>query len=101
MKATRASIGRAVDQPDGKIRFYLFYGPDEAQSRALGARLVEALGAVKFAVSAGAVAGVVVVVIVGSFHRADTIGLVSCSVVRSSTISRHRHRINRGTGFSR
>ena len=55
MKAARASIGRAVDQPVADVRFYLFHGPDEAQSRALGARLLEALGATKFLVTAGAV----------------------------------------------
>lgn len=55
MKATKASIGRSVDQPGRDVRFYLFHGPDEAQSRALGARLLEALGATKFIVSAGSV----------------------------------------------
>lgn len=54
MKATKASIGRSVDQPDPKIRFYLFLGPDEAQSRALAARLLGALGAVKFQLTAAA-----------------------------------------------
>ena len=54
MKASKQSIGRAVDQPNPAIRFYLFHGPDEAQSRALGARLVQALGASKFMVSASA-----------------------------------------------
>ena len=44
MKAARGSIGRAVDQPDRNIRFYLFYGPDESQSRALGDRLLAGLG---------------------------------------------------------
>jgi DNA polymerase III subunit delta len=53
VKANKSSIGRAVDQPDPKIRFYLFLGQDEAQSRALGARLLQAIGATKFAVSAG------------------------------------------------
>lgn len=53
MKATKANIGRAVDQPDAGIRFYLFYGPDEAQSRAFAARLVESLGASRFLVGAG------------------------------------------------
>lgn len=52
MKATKVSIGRAVDQPDETIRFYLFYGPDEAQSRALATRLAEALGATKFLMGA-------------------------------------------------
>lgn len=55
MKAAKASIGRAVDQPDPKIRFYLFHGPDEAQSRGLGDRLLQALGASKFALSSSAV----------------------------------------------
>ncbi|HET7575411.1 MAG TPA: DNA polymerase III subunit delta [Sphingomicrobium sp.] len=47
MKASKTSIGRSVDRPDAKIRFYLFHGPDVGQSRALGARLLEALGAAK------------------------------------------------------
>lgn len=51
MKATRGTIGRAVDQPDRKTRFYLLLGPDEAQSRGLAARLLQALGAAKVAVS--------------------------------------------------
>ena len=55
MKASKSSIGRAVDQPDPKIRFYLFLGQDEAQSRALAARLMEALGAAKFTLAAAAV----------------------------------------------
>jgi DNA polymerase-3 subunit delta len=55
VKASKGSVGRSVDQPDSQIRFYLFHGPDDAQSRALGARLVESLGASRFLVSAGAV----------------------------------------------
>lgn len=55
MKATKSSIGRSVDQPDGRLRFYLFHGPDEAQSRALGARLVSALGANRFMIISNAV----------------------------------------------
>lgn len=55
MKASKSSIGRAVDQPNPDIRFYLFYGPDEAQSRALAARLAEAIGASKFALTASAI----------------------------------------------
>jgi DNA polymerase-3 subunit delta len=43
--AKRAEIERAVDRPDPAIRFYLFYGPDEAGSRALADRLGKALGA--------------------------------------------------------
>jgi DNA polymerase-3 subunit delta len=57
VKAAKGNIGRAVDQPSGDIRFYLFHGPDEAQSRALASRLVEALRATKFALSASAVKG--------------------------------------------
>lgn len=55
MKLARGAIGRAVDRPDPDVRFYLFHGPDEAQSRGLGARLIEALGAEKFVVAGGAV----------------------------------------------
>ncbi len=55
MKASKGSIGRSVDQPASEIRFYLFYGPDEAQSRALAARVLEALGASKLAVASGTV----------------------------------------------
>jgi DNA polymerase-3 subunit delta len=53
VKASKSSVGRAVDQPDPKVRFYLFLGPDEAQSRALASRLMEALGAAKLVLSAG------------------------------------------------
>jgi DNA polymerase-3 subunit delta len=55
VKASKQSIGRAVDQPSPDIRFYLFYGPDEAQSRALGSRLLQSLGASKFVLSGAAV----------------------------------------------
>ena len=55
MKASKASIGRSVDQPDTSIRFYLFHGPDEAGSRALGDRLLHALGAAKFVVAGNAI----------------------------------------------
>jgi DNA polymerase-3 subunit delta len=54
VKASKQAIGRAVDQPNRQTRFYLFHGPDEAQSRALGARLVQSLGASKFVVASGA-----------------------------------------------
>ncbi|HET9356370.1 MAG TPA: DNA polymerase III subunit delta [Sphingomicrobium sp.] len=50
-----AEIGPAVDRPEPERRFYLFHGPDEAGSRALGARLLAALGADKFALPAAAV----------------------------------------------
>jgi len=55
VKASKASIGRAVDHAAEGIRFYLFHGPDEAQSRGLAARLLESLGATKFVVASGAV----------------------------------------------
>jgi DNA polymerase-3 subunit delta len=51
VKANRASIARAVDQPDPRIRFYLLHGPDEAQSRALAARLAASLGAERVSLS--------------------------------------------------
>ena len=55
MKASKGNIGRALDQPDAKIRFYLLYGPDDAQSRGLGQRLTEALSASRFVISGSAV----------------------------------------------
>ena len=44
----KGAIARWVDQPEAGIRFYLLFGPDVAQSRALGTRLVSALGANRF-----------------------------------------------------
>lgn len=44
MKVKEAQIGRALDQPDGTIRLFLHYGPDDAGSRALAARLERAMG---------------------------------------------------------
>ena len=55
MKANKASVERMVDRPDPATRFYLFYGPDESQSRALGSRLLASLGASKLAVNSAAV----------------------------------------------
>ena len=55
MKAAKGSLGRALDQPDSAIRLYLFHGPDDGQSRTLGERLLEGLGATRFVVAAGAV----------------------------------------------
>jgi DNA polymerase-3 subunit delta len=55
VKAAKTSIGRSVDQPNRDIRFYLFHGQDESQSRALGARLAEALGASRFLISSAAI----------------------------------------------
>ena len=55
MKASKASIGRSVDQPNPAVRFYLFHGQDESQSRGFAARLLEALGATKFVITSGAI----------------------------------------------
>ena len=55
MKASKASIARAVDQPADATRFYLFHGQDESQSRGLAARLIEALGAGKSVLGSGAI----------------------------------------------
>ena len=44
MKAAKASLQGALDRPDPAVRFYLFYGPDEAGSRALALRLLKGLG---------------------------------------------------------
>ena len=57
MKLGRPDLGRALDRPDPAIRLYLFYGPDESQSRGHGLRLLKALGAEKFIVVPGAVKG--------------------------------------------
>ena len=54
MKANKSSIGRAVDDPDPKVRFYLFLGHDEAQSRSLAERLLQGLKADKVELSASA-----------------------------------------------
>jgi DNA polymerase-3 subunit delta len=55
VKASKTSVAHAVDQPAADLRFYLFHGPDEAQSRALAARLLEALGATKSLIAGSAV----------------------------------------------
>jgi DNA polymerase III subunit delta len=55
MKAAKGSIGRSLDQPDSATRLYLFHGPDEGQSRALGERLLKGLGAGRFVVLAGTI----------------------------------------------
>ena len=55
MKAAKGSIFRTVDQPPPDLRFYLFYGPDEGQSRSLGERLLKGLGASRFVLSASAI----------------------------------------------
>ena len=55
MKAAKGSIGRALDRPDPAIRLYLLHGPDAGQSRVLGDRLLNGLGATRFVLAAGAV----------------------------------------------
>lgn len=57
MKPARGGLERLLDRPDPAIRFYLFYGPDESQSRAHGQRLLKGLTAEKFAISAQAAKG--------------------------------------------
>lgn len=56
MKAAKATLNAALDRPAPNVRFYLFYGPDDAGSRALAMRLLKGLGnAEKFVVLGGAV----------------------------------------------
>lgn len=57
MKAAKGSVFRSIDEPDSKLRFYLFHGTDEAQSTALGDRLANALKATKQAVAATTLRG--------------------------------------------
>lgn len=57
MKTIKGSIGRSVDEPDPKVRFYLFHGADEAQSSALVDRLAAALRASKQSVASGVLRG--------------------------------------------
>jgi DNA polymerase-3 subunit delta len=54
VRPAKGALGRALDRPDPAIRFYLFYGQDEGQSRGHGERLLKGLGAEKCAVSAQA-----------------------------------------------
>jgi DNA polymerase-3 subunit delta len=54
VRPAKGALGRALDRPDPAIRFYLFYGQDEGQSRGHGERLLKALEAEKSAVSAQA-----------------------------------------------
>lgn len=51
MKPVRGNLGRMLDSPDPAIRFYLFYGQDESQSRGHAERLLKGLCAEKSAVS--------------------------------------------------
>lgn len=52
MKTARGGLERALDRPDPNVRFYLFYGQDEGQSRGHADRLLKGLGAEKFAIPA-------------------------------------------------
>jgi DNA polymerase-3 subunit delta len=54
MIPAKGSIGRHIDRPDADVRFYLFFGPDESQSRIFAGRLLKSLGAEKSAISAAA-----------------------------------------------
>jgi DNA polymerase III subunit delta len=44
VKVNERQITKALDSPDGTVRLYLLYGPDESGSRALAARLERAMG---------------------------------------------------------
>ena len=55
MKATRRDIAAALDRPAESIRLYLFYGPDESQSRGHAERLLANLAAERFAIAGAAV----------------------------------------------
>jgi DNA polymerase III subunit delta len=44
VKVKEAQIIKALDNPDGAVRLYLLYGPDDSGSRALAARLERAMG---------------------------------------------------------
>jgi len=55
MRPAKGTLGKALDRPDPGIRFYLFYGPDEGQSRGHGERLLKALAAEKMTIAVQAV----------------------------------------------
>jgi len=57
VKPARDNIGRAVDQPDPRHRLFLLFGPDNAQARALGDRLVAALGASRLIMNGSSIKG--------------------------------------------
>ena len=44
MKASPAQIAALIDKPPAGVRFYLFYGPDEAAADELAARVLRAAG---------------------------------------------------------
>lgn len=45
MKVKEPQIIRALENPDGRVKLYLLYGPDDAGSRALAARFEQRMGA--------------------------------------------------------
>lgn len=55
MKIARGAIGRALERLDPAVRFYLFYGSDEGQSRSHAQRLLASLGASRFVVAGGSI----------------------------------------------
>ena len=57
MKSNKATLGRALDQPDPAIRLYLFHGDNDGGSRALAVRLLKGLRAEKAVLSAAAIKG--------------------------------------------
>ena len=57
MKAAKGSISRSVDEPDARVRFYLFHGTAESQSSGLGDRLVASLKAAKHQMAPGSLKG--------------------------------------------
>ncbi len=52
MKIARGTLRQVLGRPDPKVRFYLFYGPDDGQSRAHGEHLAKGLEAEKSVISA-------------------------------------------------
>ena len=54
MKSSRGQFPAAAERPDGRVRAYLFYGPDEAGSRALARKLLTGLSADKQAMTGAA-----------------------------------------------
>jgi DNA polymerase-3 subunit delta len=55
MKIARGAIAKVLDRPDPSVRFYLFYGSDEGQSRSHAQRLLAGLGAARAAIAGAAV----------------------------------------------
>jgi DNA polymerase-3 subunit delta len=55
VKPGKSEIGRAVDQPDPRHRLFLLFGPDNAEARSLGDRLVAALGASRMLISGSSI----------------------------------------------